>query len=45
MLSIPTGTDEQFVTMFERMARQCAGLILDGIEARVWSMDEEEDDE
>lgn len=43
-LSVTTTTPEEFVTMYERLSRQCAGLILDGIDATVLTYSPEEED-
>jgi hypothetical protein len=43
-LSVTANTDEEFVTMFERLSRQCAGLLLDDIDARVLAYSIEDDE-
>lgn len=36
-LNVDTDDDQAFVEIYERLAQQAAGLILDGIDARVYS--------
>lgn len=44
-LSVDTSTDEEFVTIYEKLARQAAGLQLDGVQGRVFAYDEDDEDE
>jgi hypothetical protein len=43
MLSVDCPDDATFVNLFELLARHCAGLILDGHDARVFSHDVDEE--
>ncbi len=45
ILSVETTSPEQFVATFEKLARQCAGFLLDGIESRVHGYKGEAGDE
>jgi hypothetical protein len=44
-LSIDTANDAEFVEAFERLARMVAGEILSGRTARVYSIDDDEEEE
>lgn len=44
MLTVQASTDEAFVTAFEHLARNCAGLMLEGRDARVWAYETEDEE-